>query len=171
MRSKSIAFIFDTGKNGYVPAIFIDFKEILPFWHFFVYFVLGHVRECPGSPWQIVHEHPKFFFIFVDTYLRLHGIIIDVNPPNTLYSFFVTPHKKQKNTFSKEKAAVRIWLLFSCQKSGCANTYQPDFPPYISNPAFFIRTFLLLLFHSYKNADKERRTKVLRPEIHLNITA
>ena len=55
--------------------------------------------------------------IFVNTFRLRLCIIITVNPPIHYIVFCYTPYET-KNTFSKEKAAVRIGCLFSCLKNG-----------------------------------------------------
>lgn len=52
--------------------------------------------------------------MFVHTYFRSYAIIIDVTPPNTLYSF-ATPHKKQEIPSPKKDStppAVFFAVLF-----------------------------------------------------------
>ena len=77
--------------NGAIKAYFCTISHE-PFWNYRA----GPVAFCTEF------FHIKFFF--VNTYPCIHGIIILVNPPNTLYSFLLHPIRT-KNTFSKEKGS------------------------------------------------------------------
>lgn len=52
------------------------------------------------------------FVNFVHTYLQVNAIITLVNPPNTLYSFFATPHKKTKYLLRKGQLVAAVLFTF-----------------------------------------------------------
>ena len=51
------------------------------------------------------------FVMFVHTYLYFGVIINIVKTPNTLYSFFATPHKKKRKIPSPKSTAVAAVLF------------------------------------------------------------